>query len=100
MEHTYRWQNGRRFEIENPSEKPFLIAVIRKGLYYIKGEDGEALYDRSSDPDEKLNLIKGSPHLDALRDLATWRSQFRPVGAPMLMDEKLKERLRALGYIQ
>jgi hypothetical protein len=95
------------------------VALIEGDLKYIvtmKGAIGderfvsevvqEELYDLSSDPEEKTNLLP-----DAARDLGSLRAEARTFidqarilraergGQEIVLDEALEEQLRALGYI-
>jgi len=95
------------------------VAMIEGDLKYIvtmRGEAGderfvsevvqEELYDLSSDPDEKTNLLP-----ESARNLGNLRAEARQFidqaralrasrrGQEIVLDEELEEQLRALGYI-
>lgn len=96
-----------RFD-RTPYERP--IRGIRDGRWkYVRHECGpEALYDLQSDPAETTNVIDA--HRDVAqrlaRQLAAWQRSIRryePVdldGSQKQMDDELRSRLRALGYVQ
>jgi arylsulfatase A-like enzyme len=99
MEHYYDWAEGRRRAATEVQRAPLSIAVIRDRDWYIRGTGGEELYDVASDPSQTRDLAQGSPKLAELRGLAEQRGRTRATPPARPLDPVLRERLRALGYV-
>ena len=73
---------------------------------YIWASDGNhELYDLQADPDEQCNIIAERPDIsrDLDRRLTEWRNDFEeaaPLDEIPEFDEAVKDRLRALGYLE
>ena len=103
-------------ETHGASLKLALISGTLKYIVTLRGDVGdeqfvsevvnEELYDLSSDPGERTNLLP-----EAARDLSNLRREARQFidqarilqadrrGQKIVLDEELEEQLRALGYI-
>ena len=103
-------------ETHGASLKLALISGTLKYIVTLRGDVGDAqfvsevvneeLYDLSSDPGERTNLLP-----EAARDLSNLRREARQFidqarilqadrrGQKVVLDEELEEQLRALGYI-
>ena len=97
----------KRFPGADVSRYDRALKMVRTDLYkYIWASDGNhELYDLQADPDEQCNIIAERPDIaeNLDRRLTEWRNSFE---AATLLDEapefeeKVKARLRALGYLE
>jgi arylsulfatase A-like enzyme len=83
------------------------LKMIRTDRYkYIwASDDRHELYDLRTDPDELCNIIGAQPHIaDTLdRRLAEWNMSFEvamPTAQAPEFDDVVRDRLRALGYLE
>ena len=96
-----------RFPRADMSRFDRTLQMIRTEQYkLIWASDGRhELYDLQADPGERRNLITERPEIASrlMARLSAWRDRFTPVdtaGTAPEFDEAVKERLRALGYIE
>ena len=73
--------------------------MIHGDRWFIRTLEGEEVYSRGNDPDQRHNLAPGDPALPELRSLA----QAAPGGGGLLtrepLDRDLERQLRSLGYL-
>jgi arylsulfatase A-like enzyme len=98
-EHHYRWVAGARVDERSPVGSPRMVAAIHRGFLYVRAEGLEELYDLRADPDERRNLSEAFD-LEPFREALSARASFEPGGETMILDSKLEQQLRSLGYIQ
>ena len=98
MEHYHWWEKGRRREVFEVQASPLSLAVIAGDRWLIQGKGGEELYDMSADPNQHSRLGDDSSR-SPLERLAADRLQVRKPEETSQIDEALRERLRALGYL-
>jgi arylsulfatase A-like enzyme len=100
MDHQFSWNAGARRTESTPRSDPWSIAVIDGESWYIDGPQGEELYDTARDPGLTAPLAINGVGV-ALRSIAAERRMAnRGHGDPRPIDPKLKEDLRALGYVE
>lgn len=97
----------KRFPGVDVSQYDRALKMIRTDRYkYIWASDNNhELYDLQKDPDEQHNIINQAPAIaaDLDRQLLNWRNSFEaaaPVEEAPEFDEAVKDRLRALGYLE
>jgi len=99
LEHAFLWTAGGRIEAPEVQAHPLAVTVIRGPDWYIRSATGEGLYDMARDPRQRDNLItRASP--TELRARADARSGLTAPAAPVSVDARLDDRLRALGYVR
>jgi arylsulfatase A-like enzyme len=83
------------------------LKMIRTDQHkYIQASDGRhELYDLWADPDELCNIIAAQPHIADTLDqrLAEWNTTFEvamPTTQAPEFDDVVRDRLRALGYLE
>jgi arylsulfatase A-like enzyme len=83
------------------------LKMVRTDRYkYIWSSDGDLeLYDLQSDPEEQCNTVREHPGVaeDLDRHLMAWCDSFEaatPLDEVPEFDEQVKDRLRALGYLE
>jgi hypothetical protein len=76
-----------------------MVAAIHRGFLYVRAEGLEELYDLRADPDERRNLSEAFD-LEPFREALSARASYEPGGETMILDSKLEQQLRSLGYIQ
>lgn len=97
----------KRFPSADVSRYDRALKMIRTNRYkYIWASDGNhELYDLQADPDEVRNVVVERPDVagDLDRRLTEWRNSFEeaiPLDEVPEFDEAVKDRLRALGYLE
>jgi arylsulfatase A-like enzyme len=83
---------------------PETVLYVKHGSYkYIWSEMGQELYDLTVDPRESVNLVTREPGIasEMSRNLQTWFSDAAPEegASSQGLNEEVRERLRALGYL-
>jgi hypothetical protein len=99
MDHSFWWEQGKRFETEEAGAQPISLAVIRSGDWYIRGPASEELYQTVADPRQRHDLVAASPALPVLRDLAASRRVHEPEVVVAEARPQLQGQLEALGYV-
>jgi len=97
VEYNRRLLDGENYEGET-------LALRKNGWKYIKRESGEELYHLETDPGEKINLLHQEPDTaremrSELDDHILFLNENRIDVARVELDEKLKQTLKGLGYI-
>jgi arylsulfatase A-like enzyme len=100
MDHSFWWEQGKRFETEEAGAQPISLAVIRSGDWYIRGPASEELYQTVADPRQRHDLVAASPALPVLRDLAASRRVHEPEVVVAEVRPQLQGQLEALGYVR
>jgi arylsulfatase A-like enzyme len=98
MEHYYSWQDGARREAETVQPSPLAVAVVEGDRWYVHDPGSEALYDMTADP-RQLQPLPGAA-AGSLARLAAARLGSNKPHTPAAVDEALRDRLRALGYVE
>ena len=98
--------NGGRYGGKVLAEWMDLKTILKGGWKYIfsPSQGREELYSISGDPGERVNRLREEEDIreDMKNSLVTWMDSFEPQEVPdreVEMNESMRERLRALGYI-
>lgn len=100
MEHAFGWRHGRRWRAPEPSSRPLAMAVIWDGLWFIRHDGWEEVYEVEGDPDQSRAVEPPAEKAESLRALLAQRERLRREPPRRPADAKLEEELRALGYLQ
>ncbi len=99
MAHHYRWGPDGRRVAEHVEPLPLAMAAIRGGRWYIRGPDGEELYE-ASDPEQRSNRAGEGREAGSLRKAALARQRRRPATPAVGLDREREAELRSLGYLE
>ncbi len=98
-EHHFWWKAGARHELVNAPER-LSIALIEEDGWYVRGPDGEELYDPASDPDQAHDRIAAGADPSPWRTRARAGAALSPDAPRVEQDPVHEEALRALGYVE
>jgi arylsulfatase A-like enzyme len=100
MEHYHLWEGGQRRNLLAVGMKPSLLAVIAGDSWYIQGQSREVLYDMAEDPEQTQSQISNGALLREMRRWASARRRYSPPVERIELHPELREKLRALGYLE
>ena len=100
MEFSNWWDEGGLQKEPGLRTSPLQLAVMTSDLWYIRDASSrEEIYDMRDDPAQLKNLSGDSESFDQLRSWVDARWDHQPPQEALAPNSQIRERLRALGYV-